>query len=143
MRRIAITGMLTLVLSSCMTPSQPGSAGGVKTAIQVEAGKVFDLAVGQEARIQGSPVTVRFRSVAEDSRCPSDVQCVWAGNAVVKISLSSGEGPNSESALNTTLEPKATQYGGYTIRLVGVRPTPKSGTKIPATEYIATLEAVK
>jgi len=143
MRNIAIVGMLTFVLSSCSTPSQPGSQGGVIPSVQVQPGRQFDLSVGQQAQIQGSSVSIRLAGVGEDSRCPSDVQCVWAGNAVVQLSLTSTQESSAEVKLNTTLDPKSAQYGGYTIRLVGLKPVPKSGTRIPAAEYIATLEAVK
>lgn len=143
MRKTAIAGMLALVAASCMTPSQPGSTGGVLSSIQVQPGRQFELSAGQEARIQGTPIAVRFVRVAEDSRCPIDVNCVWAGNAVVKISLSSSDGNGSESSLNTTLEPKSIYYGGYTIKLIDLKPAPRSGTKIPPATYLAILEASK
>jgi hypothetical protein len=103
----------------------------------VETGREFDIAVGQEARVKGSNVVIRFRGVTNDSRCPSDVQCVWAGNAVAGFDLS-GDG-TADASLNTTLEPKSARYSGYTITLVGLKPAPKSGTPIPVLEYVATL----
>ena len=143
MRKLIIAGVMVLSTAGCTTPAQPGSAGGVTPSIQPEANRQFDLAVGQEARIQGTQVSVRFNSVGEDSRCPSDVQCVWAGNAVVRLSFSSSEGASTEASLNTTLDPKTIAYGGYIFRLLDLKPAPKSGTRIPAAEYVATLEAVK
>ena len=143
MRKLITAGVLVLSVASCMTPSQPGSNGGVIPSVQVQPNRQFDLAVGQEARIQGTPISVRFNSVGEDSRCPSDVQCVWAGNAVVSLSLTSTEGPSVETSVNTTLDPKLASYGGYSIRLVGLKPTPKSGRKIPMTEYVGTFEVTR
>lgn len=138
-----IFAVVIAALAGCTTPSQPGSPGGVIPSVQVQAGRQFDLSVGQQAQIQGTSVSVRFAGVGEDSRCPSDVQCVWAGNAAVQLSLTSSQESSADVKLNTTLDPKSVQYGGYTIQLVGVKPVPKSGTKIPAAEYIATLEATK
>src|SRR5215212_1805399 len=115
MRKIAVAGMLGLAAASCKTPSQPGVNDGVRPSIQVQPGKEFQLAVGQEAQIQGSAITVRFLKVSEDSRCPIDVNCVWAGNAAVRLLVGSGEGTNSVRALNSTLEPRAVYYGGYMI----------------------------
>ena len=143
MRKLIIAGVLVLSQAGCTTPAQPGTSGGVTPSVQVEANREFDLAVGQEGRIQGTLVSVRFNSVGEDSRCPSDVQCVWAGNAVVRLSFSSGEGPSTEASLNTTLDPKTFAFGGYTFRLAALKPAPKSGSGIPVSEYVATLEAVK
>jgi len=131
--------LVTLLLSgiACMTPSQPGGSGSVTPAIQVDPGREFDIAVGQEAKITGSGVVIRFRGVTSDSRCPSDVVCVWAGNAVAGFDLR-GAG-SVDASLNTTLAPKSVSYSGYTISLVGLKPVPKSGSAIPALDYIASL----
>jgi hypothetical protein len=137
MRKVQVVAALLLLVTACMTPSQPGTSGGVTPTIDASMGSEFDIAVGQEAKVQGSSINIRFGGVAEDSRCPSDVQCVWAGDAVVRVSLS-GAGPTDVS-LHTTLDPKAVQYAGRTITLVGLKPVPRSGTKIPALEYVATL----
>ena len=137
MRKIEVVAALLLSVTACMTPSQPGASGSVTPTINASMGSEFDLSVGQEAKLQGSAVVIRFRGVTEDSRCPSDVQCVWAGDAVVALSLT-GAG-SSDPSLHTTLDPKAVQYAGRTITLVGVKPIPRSGTKIPALEYVATL----
>ena|SRR5687767_7974024 len=129
-----------LVLSACATPSQPGGAGSPTTAIQVQANREFEIAVGQEARLQGTDIVLRFGGVANDSRCPSDVQCVWAGNAVVGLSLRQGEAAATDAALNTTLDPRITKFGGYTIKLIDLKPVPNTGKAIPAGEYVAILE---
>ena len=136
MKRIPVFALF-LSATGCMTPSQPGTPGTLTPTIQAEVGREFDIAVGQEAKLQGSNVVIRFRGVTNDSRCPSDVQCVWAGNAVAGFDLS-GAG-QSDASLNTTLDPKSVRYAGYTIALVGLKPTPKSGSTIPALEDIATL----
>jgi hypothetical protein len=134
--RFLVAGAMALVMSGCMTPS------GVIPVIHVQPGRQFNLAVGQEAQIQGSAVSIRFNGVGEDSRCGTDVQCIWAGNAVVRLTLSSSATTPDESALNTGLEPRQTPYAGYTIRLVALNPAPKSGRQIAQTDYVVTLEVV-
>lgn len=136
MRRFLLAGAMAIVMSGCTTPS------GITPVIHVQPGRQFELAVGQEAQIQGSAVSVRFSGVGEDSRCGTDVQCIWAGNAVVRLTLSSSATTPSESALNTGLEPRQTPYAGFTIRLVGLKPAPKAGRTIPQTDYVATLEVL-
>ena len=143
MRILITAGVLALLTASCTTPAQPGTSSGVIPSAQVEPNRQFDLKSGQEASVQGTPISVRFLSVSEDSRCPSDVVCVWAGNAVVRLSLMSTQASSIEAALNTTLDPKNVTYGGYTVRLVDVKPVPKSGTKILDADYVATLEVTK
>ena len=143
MRKFVIAAALIVSVSGCMTSSQPESGGVLNPSIQVQPNTQFDLSPGQGARIQGSNITVRFSRVSDDSRCAVDVQCVWAGNAIVHLSLTSTQSPSAEAALNTTLDPKAVTYDGYSIRLVGVKPAPHSGTRIADADYIATLEAAK
>ena len=142
MHKLITVGVLAILTASCTTPAQPGTTGVIPSE-QVQANRQFDLKSGQEAHIQGTPISVRFLGVAEDSRCPSDVVCVWAGNAVVRLSLMSTQAPSIDAALNTTLDPKNVTFGGYTIRLVDLKPATKSGTKIVDADYVATLEVTK
>jgi len=140
MKTKSCVGIIMVALAACATPSQPGGAGTPPTAIQVQPNREFDIASGQEAHVQGTPIVVSFRGVSNDSRCPTDVQCVWAGNAVVRLSLSQGEGPAIEVSLNSTLDPRITKFAGYSIRLAGLKPAPNSGKPIPPGDYVATLE---
>ena len=133
--------MFVMVLAAaCTTPSHPGDPGPVIPGVQVQTGREFDLGVGQEVQVQGSSVSVRFIGVSEDSRCAVDVQCVWAGNAIVRLGLSATGTAGTEAALNTTLDPKSVTFAGYTVRLAGLKPQPRSGTAMPVSSYVATLE---
>jgi len=140
MRKLTIACVLALFASGCTTPAQPGASSGVIPSEQVQPNRQFDLNSGQEAKVQGTPIAVRFQSVSEDSRCPSDVVCVWAGNAVVRLSITSTDASSIDALLNTTLDPKNVTYSGYTIRLIDLKPVPKSGTKIVDADYVATIE---
>ncbi len=68
----------------------------------------------------------------EDSRCPADVQCVWAGRLSVSARLVSGlgESPRQEFVLG---EPVTTE--AEVITLVEVLPAPKAGVSIAPSEY--------
>lgn len=46
------------------------------------------VALGQIASVNGPKV--RVEQVVEDSRCPVDVQCVWAGRLVVRATVMGG-----------------------------------------------------
>ena len=134
------TPLLAALLIGCASPSHPGDPGNVTPGVQVQSGREFDIAFAQEVEIQGTGLTIRFVGVGEDSRCAIDVQCVWAGNAIVRLVLSSPGLASSEVALNTTLEPRAANYASHSIRLAGLKPVPRSGTTIQAASYVATLE---
>jgi hypothetical protein len=133
--------MFVMVLAAaCTTPSHPGDPGPVTPGVQVQTGREFDLGVGQEVQVQGTSLSVRFIGVSEDSRCAVDVQCVWAGNAIVRLALSATGTTGTEAALNTTLDPKSATFAGYSVRLAGLKPLPRSGTAMPVNSYVATLE---
>jgi hypothetical protein len=140
MRSFAVAVAGLLIFGACAAPSHPGDPGNVTPGVLVQTGREFDIAAGQTVEVQGTPMTIRFSGVAEDSRCPVDVQCVWAGNAIVRLAISTSGGATTDATLNTTLDPKSTTTSGYTIRLAGLKPVPRSGTTIPASSYLATLE---
>lgn len=143
MLKTMIAGFAMIASVGCMMPSQPTPAGGVSPTIQVQTDRQFDLMAYQEAVVEGTSLRIRFNTVSNESRCPSDVQCVWAGNAIVILSLTSSGNQSGSATLNTTLDPKFTDYAGYRIALVGLKPYPRSGSKIPTADYVATLEVRK
>ena len=128
-----------LILSACTNTSHPDGPG-VVTGIQVDAGREFEITAGQEAQVRGTPLTVRFAGVTNESRCPSDVQCVWAGNAVVNLTLAAAGSGSADAALNTTLDPKSAVFAGYRVTLTGLKPYPRTGATISPGSYVATLE---
>ena len=67
--------ILPLLCLACASPSPPAPAAA--PAGQATAG------LGQTVRL-GS-VSVTPLEVVEDSRCPADVQCVWAGRLVLRV----------------------------------------------------------
>jgi hypothetical protein len=99
--------------------------------------------MGKKVSIRGTKLKIRFVSVDEDSRCPKGVQCVWQGNAKGSFVISGIKRKPSIIRLNTGIEPKEARNSGYTVRLVKITPEPKSGEKINAREYEATLVVLK
>ena len=104
----------------------------------VQLDKEFDLRIGQTAILEAVGLTVSFTAVTEDSRCPQGVDCIWAGNADVKIRVSSNQAGSASLELKTELEPKEQRFGLYRVRLVMLRPYPKKDTPIRQRDYVAT-----
>ena len=96
--------------------------------IEVSQGDVFTLAPGETAHVGGTEVLIHFDRVTEDSRCPTDVQCPWQGNAAVRLELSSriAEFAPQPVVLNTGIEPRERAMLGITVRLVDVDPYPRA-----------------
>ena len=57
-------------------------------------GKEFSLGIGQTASIEGEKLVIKFKAVLEDSRCPVNVVCVWAGNGKVEFEILDIDGQN-------------------------------------------------
>lgn len=120
--------ILTLALA-CTTLGAP-----------VPLGRDFALAPGQSARIAVFDRTVAFEAVLEDSRCPSGVVCVWAGNARVRLHLTRA-GQDTTVLLNTGLEPRAVRIGQMRLELREVTPAPHAGDTTRTGSYRITLRA--
>jgi len=99
----------------------------------------MELRVGEEQVFPGTVLRIGFVGVAEDSRCPLDVVCVWEGNAAAEIGVTAGSGPTRLRVLNTSLEPRFTDFGGLRVTLIGVTPEPREAQSIPPESYVLRL----
>ena len=84
----------------------------------------------------------RFLSVARDSRCPLDVQCVWAGEALVVMGRSTPTARFAPDTLTTNprpgLRPADTLAAApLRLRLTALDPVPRTGGERPR-RYTAT-----
>lgn len=95
------------------------------------------LPYGEQIQIAGTVLDLILTDVPEDSRCPTDVTCVWAGNAVVEVGIRAGMGPTFLLRLNTTLEPRSAEWNDIRVTLLDLTPLPMSGGTIIPTDYSA------
>ncbi|MBD2325986.1 hypothetical protein [Alkalinema sp. FACHB-956] len=102
----------------------------------------FTLKPGQEVAMPKSQITVQFDSVLTDSRCPIEVDCYWAGNAEVKLTLQRKR-KRTTAIFKTAERDHVVQYRGYAIRLTKLSPDRQSGKTIAPEDYRATLAIKK
>ena len=126
--------LFSVCLALMVACAQQSGGGGGATL-----GQEFKLKAGREVRLKGAPLKIRFASVAEDSRCPQGVDCVWSGNARVALVVEREGGPAVNVELNTHVEPKTAAAEGYELALVGLSPYPRAEEKIKPQDYAATL----
>ena len=108
--------MVVLVLTACGT-SRPQS---------VPLDHDFELTPGQSTRVE--TLTVRMERVANDSRCPIEVQCVWEGDATVVVALRSPPSAATVGELHTSHRfAQAAAYDGYVVRLIDLQPPRSHG----------------
>lgn len=91
-------------------------------------------------------IDVKFLNVTADSRCPSDVTCIWQGEATVVVNVMKNNQDMGIFNLASGLGDKnatATIPGGYFLQLVKVEPYPTNGTKIQLDKYTTTFTLSK
>jgi hypothetical protein len=102
--------------------------------------KEFQIRFGELVSIKKEGLKIGFENVAEDSRCPTGVECIQAGNAKIVIFMKNNRRRAYTIKLNTGVEPKQDKFlMKYDIKLVSLSPYPKKDAKIKSQDYVATL----
>jgi len=117
-------------------------AFAVVPATAAKRSETLRVQINKEKKFAKSKLTVRFVELVEDSRCPADTNCVWAGNAKIKIRVTMN-GRTQDLTLDTNGPKQAATAEGYSIKLIGLTPEPRSNVRINRNGYVATFEAVK
>jgi hypothetical protein len=134
---VAVTAAIGV---SCATSPAPAQSTDPKPR-EARLAENVDVRAGQAVQITGqSPFIVTFERVTEDSRCPIGVNCIWAGNAVVRLAVDAGGGDRATVDVHTfTSDRRSVTHRGYRIRLVQLVPAPKEGASIAPDQYVATI----
>jgi hypothetical protein len=92
--------------------------------------------IGMENKSAESDVIFTINNV-RDSRCPSDVVCIWQGEAEVEIQFFA---PFQETIVLSTFDNLIDTVGNYSVELLDVSPYPVSTKKIKTKDYIVKLK---
>ena len=110
------------------------------TSKSSKLGEIFSLEIGQEAFIENENLKLKFLDVINDSRCPVDAHCVWAGEAVALVNIwKNGKnivdfeiGKTGKSQLYFNGYPSISEYSLF---LKGISPSNCVDKKIKKSEY--------
>ena len=116
-----------------------GSASPPPSIDALELGEPALLAVGQDVAIAGSSDVLTFASVPQDSRCPTDVVCVWAGEAVLAFVLHEDGLAIGRSIAVSPGASAAAVLGSYRLTVLEVRPEATTAGPIAQSDYRATV----
>lgn len=129
--------LLALLIVLCLSACTPGdSASGPApdfSPIPPGDGVPGALAPGMSIAYEG--YELRFEGVLEDSRCPLDVACVWAGEARALVTVSAPDGGQQEVILSTQPDGASADLGDATVTLESLWPEPYSTQTIAPTDY--------
>ena len=78
-----------LILFSSYVIGQNDQANPPKIGVKVP--------LNSSVEIKG--VTIKFTEVVEDSRCPTNVSCIWAGRAIVKAEVTTNGKTNEKTLI--------------------------------------------
>jgi hypothetical protein len=112
-------------------------------AANAQTTRTVEIKMHKETVDRSSGLRIKFVGLAEDSRCPTDTDCIWAGNARISIRVSGKRMAARTLTLNSTTNPKVVAYGGYKFRLVDLTPHPRSNIRIDPNGYQATIEVTR
>lgn len=94
--------------------------------------------VGNSARVDMLGMTIKFVEVLEDSRCPEGAQCIWAGQARVKIQVDRYHKTLAVFVLTLNEGKNSARYGDRTITFKSLEPYPKVDKPTDPKTYAAT-----
>lgn len=112
-----------------------------------QASDSIPLSIGKEVKVDD--IYMVFTDVSNDSRCPSNVQCVWAGDAIAAITVHPpciNQGCKAASIslqLHTNLEPRSGEGWGHKVNLLALLPGPVQGQPTDKSQYVAWVRVTK
>ena len=101
-------------------------------------GAPMRLSPGVEADL-GEGRSLAFLAVTGDSRCPADVQCVWAGEATLQLEWTEPGQLQRVALVAAPATGSVALPNGYRLRLLSLEPAPRSTRAIAQSEYVATV----
>lgn len=123
MLALATGTALALLLAGCATPADHG------TGLPVQTNSSVTLAPGHSARWQDGSA-LHYLAVTNDSRCPPDVTCVWAGDAELALRWQAADGRQHPLRLHSNPQAGATaaSFGAVRITLDALEYAPPVAT---------------
>lgn len=141
-RRSGFAPALALALVACAgggDGNAPPAEAPAPAAVPAEPGRPFDLPYGRTASVADGALTIAFRRLVEESRCPEGVQCPAAGNAAAELAVETAGGAAATLVLNTARRPGEAPAHGWRVRLEGLAPAPVAGAPVDTAAYVASL----
>lgn len=129
--------LLAILLFSVGITAQSDSLAAPRIAIKIPLGETVAI----------DEIIVEFVEILEDSRCPTTVECIWAGRVRVKVLVTTkGENTMEKELIFGTIRPGESrdktlcEQTNFNIQGVQVMPYPeKPGQKM---EYLLLVEKV-
>ncbi|MGQ0791936.1 MAG: hypothetical protein ACT4NJ_06915 [Nitrosopumilaceae archaeon] len=138
---LILIGFLAITLGNL---EQESFAQSSTINIETNLDSEFVLQVNQSAEIKSEDIIITFLNVTSDSRCPSDVTCIWQGQVGIKLDVQKGEEVSTVSlSIGGDSSTEESIFNSYLIQLVDLSPYPISTKNIQSEDYTATIKITK
>lgn len=124
--------------SPSSTPPGPTSTPTAVPPPLVALGETVTIRPGADVQLENGYV-LRFTGVTNDSRCPVDVQCIWAGEATIELALIYSD---TSQPLEITMpggDAARLTDGALDVEVLSLAPEPRSTVTIAPGDYEVTL----
>jgi hypothetical protein len=113
-----------------------GSVSCTSKKIEATFGKEFTLPLGKTAAVGDDTLTFKFVDVLEDSRCPSGVECVQAGQARCSMHIVYHGAVSDVVFVNGGGDvPSFGELNSYDV-MYKLEPYPEAGKEIAKSDYV-------
>ncbi len=106
--------------------------------VSAKLGQEFTLAPGQSAALTGEPLKIRFLEIVADSRCPTGVTCIWAGEVSCLVEVTLQNSTNRIVLTQPGSGQAKTDISTYNVKFE-VQPYPQAGKTIAKGDYLLKL----
>ncbi|MFH7028400.1 MAG: hypothetical protein ACHBN1_24145 [Heteroscytonema crispum UTEX LB 1556] len=116
-------------------------------AVPIQLDQAFQLRINQKAILASDNIKIKFLKVTQDSRCPANVACIWAGQVEIVVEI--WEKGQNLGEFTLTSRPGSPDLAiksfgnNFTIKFVGIEPSLSSQQEIKKSDYIAQLVVSK
>ena len=142
--RVVLRALWLLVAAGLALAGCHGGQRAHADTLDARLDQPFVLTGGQQAEITGESLRLRFTDVLEDSRCPTEVECFWTGQARIAFVVDGGRSEQETVDFNTNPAPgqnrPMVRTSGYEITLQALDPYPQTpDDAFTLSDYRATL----
>ncbi|HEU0298342.1 MAG TPA: hypothetical protein VFR37_02785 [Longimicrobium sp.] len=130
---VAVVPLLAGCINTFRTGPVPGTDADQQVRIPIGETRMFD-----EERL-----AIGFGAVTEDSRCPTDAQCITAGNAIVGLILQERGEATRSVELSTTTGRRRVSHEGYVIEVMDLQPLPTTTGAPEMESYVVRLRVTR
>lgn len=128
---------LLFLFLNCASQAQHGSFSSTSTEPSIGLDTII-VKQKEATSFFNEEFSLRIEAIEQDGRCPTDVDCVWGGNAKIKFELTRQQNKKYYFVLNSNSRfTRDTIMEGISIHLFDLQPERRRNTRLTTHDYRA------